>query len=561
MSKGTEQTRRRSLPLLLLAIMAGAWLLLWAVLPLYGLFFHTALLAEFGQWILLPTRLLFSGQRLTPTLAGVADGPPPPPALSWQQTGLLLASFLLLLIVYLLALRFLPGRAGHRFIIFSTVLPGLICIIIPVVTSQDIYSYIIYARMGVFYHLNPLTTSPQAIQGDPTYIHLYWKDQPSAYGPVWIWLTEGLQWLVGLTGLSDRENIALMVLLLRLCGLVAHLCSVWLIWSISQKLSSPAITPRLRMLAVLAFAWNPLLLFEACINAHNDATLLFFVLLALWLLVRRSPDPATMSDYTGATVMLALASCIKVNVVLLFPGLLLLLWTRHKRFYLPGLQLATYAGIIAVLYMPFWQQGALLDILRINPGTSRNINTLPEFLSQLYNGVMPLLGLPGGTEIGSPAEKLLHTASQALFVVLYAALLLRTLLPSYHLNSYERLVSWMASAWLLYCALGAPWFWPWYAVTFFGMFALVVAIKSTSRQKPEPAQSERDLQVLLTTSFFAFSLLSLYCFYTWAPFVSFMPGLSHFRWAFLRGLWVWLLPLLAFLPRLASRILNQTNHG
>jgi len=40
--------------------MEGAYLLLGAVLALYGLWFHTSLTADLSSWFLLPARVLFA---------------------------------------------------------------------------------------------------------------------------------------------------------------------------------------------------------------------------------------------------------------------------------------------------------------------------------------------------------------------------------------------------------------------------------------------------------------------------------------------------------------------
>lgn len=529
---------KRYLPLTILVGMASAFLLVAAVLPLYGLFFYTALLPK---WLLFPTHLLFPGQQVTPSLNGIISNvTPPAAALSWWHTGLLLGCFALLLLFYLVALSHLPQRVNRGYIILSTLLLGLICVGIPVVTSQDLFSYIIYARMPVLYHLNPLTATPQAIQFDPVYQHLYWKDQPSAYGPTWIVLSGAMQWLADFFG---STHIAPMVLLLRLAGLLSHLWSALLIWSISGRL--PGTTAETRRCAALAFAWNPLLLFEACTNAHNDTIVLLFVMLGIWFLLRAYPTgnsaaPIRWRNALFCVLMWVIATCIKLNVALLVPGLFLLLW-GHSRRRSVGLIVIYTVGILA-LYAPFWQQGTLLDILRINPGVSRDINTLSEFLSQFCNSLLRWAGLGGIPEINSPSEGLLHTLSQVLFVVLYAGNLLLCLLPGRRLDTPARLIRWMAFSWLLYCFVGAPWFWPWYAVTFFGLFALVEANDSSQWRKRSP----------LAARLLAFSLLSLYCFFTWAPFVAYTPWLPGFRWSFWRGLWAWLIPLLPILAKRRS---------
>src|SRR2546429_8613167 len=103
-----------------------------------------------------------------------------------------------------------------------------------------------------------------------------------------------------------------MVLGLLAVGLTMHLASTWLIYSISGRLQIPGIvlSPERRLRAVLAFAWNPLLLLEACMNAHNDTTLLFLLLLSLWLLVRRQ---VTVRTSVGAMLILAVGTFLKMN--------------------------------------------------------------------------------------------------------------------------------------------------------------------------------------------------------------------------------------------------------
>ncbi|GCE13329.1 glycosyltransferase family 39 protein [Tengunoibacter tsumagoiensis] len=450
---------------------------------------------------------------------------------------------LLLLFFYLLAIFTLPERIHRRFLFTSTFLFGIICVLTPVVTSQDIFSYVIYARMAIIYHLNPLTATPLAIPNDPAYPHLYWIDQPSAYGPTWILLTCALQWLVNLSGYTDIRNVALMIVFLRLLGLAAHLGSVWLVWTIGGELQQKQgrISSRTRMQAALAFAWNPLLLFEACVNVHNDTIMLFFILLAIWSLVRQTPRRSV--TYALTTIMLALATALKVNIVLLVPGFFLFLWTQPQRWRLLSGMLAVYMLSLLTLYLPFWQGGAILKLLSVNPGTYRNINSIAEFLSRLINSLAHFVGAPVAEEIGSPAENILHTLSLVFFLGSYGLLCWLALFSSLRLTTPIRMIRWMTLAWFLYCVLGTPWFWPWYAITFFGLFALLAMVDRDLWQK-QPFLHSFSLSV--SVPIFAFSLLSLYCFYTWVPYSTMIPGIDGFRWAYLRGLWTWgvlLIPL------------------
>lgn len=547
-SRSTLQAARSRflLPLVILLAMECAFILVGAILPLYGLWFTTSQLADLSQWLLLPTRLLFPGQPLNPTLFHFYDAPPPFLDQSWRATVWLFGSFACVLLVYLLALRYLPQRISCRYILISVLLLGLTSALIPNVTSPDLYSYISYARMGVLYHLNPLTTIPKAIRSDAVYPLLYWVDQPSAYGPTWALITSALQWITNIFG---TEKLAPMVLALRLLALAAHLWSTLLVWSIGGSLqrSQGFRSQRLRTLATLAFAWNPLLLFEASVNAHNDAVVLLFLLLALWFIVRATPSSR---DYLYATLMLALGTCLKVNVALLFPGLLLFLLTQPHKLRRISTVTAIYVGVIVLLYAPFWQQGQLLVVLRVNPGTNRDINTLADFLTRLYNSITQLFGAAPAPEIGSFAENITRTLSLLLFILLYGLLCWRSLRAPGSINTPLALIRWMTIAWFLYTIVGAPWFWPWYTVIFFGLFALIEAASKDNGQLS--LRGPNWLRLPLATRLFAFSLLSLYCIYTWAPYATPLPGLAGSRWAYVRGLWVWLVPLLIMLFNLPA---------
>jgi hypothetical protein len=312
------------------------------------------------------------------------------------------------------------------------------------------------------------------------------------------------------------------------------------------------------MLATLAFAWNPLLLFEACTNAHNDAAVLFFVLMAIWFLVRERNTGTGSSSIRAAVFamgMLALATCLKLYVVLFAPGFLLFLWLQPSRrtLKIALVAIVSYAGVIVALYAPFWQRGAIFDVLTVNPAASRTINSLPDLLAHLYNAIAALLGFPLGEPIGSPAEHVMHTLSLALFVLTYCIVCWRTIRgtqlggrplrsPLQGIATVPGLVGWMALVWLLFCMIGSPWYWPWYVVTFFGLYAVLEAVS--------------DEQIwTYYVRLLAFSTLSIYCFIAWGPRYTIVPGLPGFTWAYFDALWVWGLPLVGL------ALIHKRRHG
>jgi hypothetical protein len=233
-----------------------------------------------------------------------------------------------------------------------------------------------------------------------------------------------------------------------------------------------------------------------------------------------------------------------------------------------------------------------------------------------------MFGYPVGEAIGSPAERFLHVFSIGIFVLIYLLLLWRVVRFSQRMRTVGGLIYWMAVAWLLYCAVGSPWFWPWYLVTFFGLYALLeageigetegrgddgeavkearamsvivgtiqaISLHGDDGEAVKEARAMASIAPTLATSWkgklhegrgdarhrpgqdvfrrpwmarlLSFSMLSLYCFITWGPAHSFVPGVPGFLWTYLGGAWAWLLPLagLALITRIASagRFLNH----
>lgn len=597
--KSPQDTRyTRLLPRATFIAMMGALLLMDAVIPLRGLWFHEALLTQMGWWPVAPSLLLFPGWNVIPPISSISITSVPDISSSWETLAMLLGAFSLVFLIYLFAVNRLSGLISRRFIMRSTLIIGLLFMLVPVVTSPDLYSYIAYARIGIIYHMNPLTTIPQAIHNDVIYSYVSWVDQPSAYGPAWTLLTCFFQLITSLCGLGNL--ILSMVLILRAWGLFMHLCSVALIWSIGGSLQRlhGIVSQEKRLLATLAFAWNPLLLLEACTNAHNDTTLLFLMLLAIWFLVsvqiepdrtiiprwmlrlgnRLSPTTRARLVYLTPSLLLALGTCLKINLVLLAPGLFFYQWLQttgqplRQRLKRAGSSIASYTALIIILYAPFWQGGAIFTVFATNPGTSRTINTFADSAAHLYNSVSAMFGFPVGAPIGSPAERFIHTLSIGLFVLIYAVLCWQILRNPSLLRNIHGLIRWMAITWLLYCSIGSPWFWPWYLTTFFGLYALIEASKPAQTYLEEEFTPQPSKQISFTRLFkrmqtfllhpnfiraLVFSMFTLYCFTTWGPLHSFVPGLPAFQWSYLNGLWAWTIPLAALIFTIRTSRVRQ----
>ncbi|HET8843839.1 MAG TPA: hypothetical protein VFN35_20415, partial [Ktedonobacteraceae bacterium] len=179
-NKGKPRLNARSFSRAVLIAMIFAILLMDAILPLRDLWFHEALLTQMGPWPVAPSLLLFPGWDVIPPIPANSLTGIPNIVLSWNAVAMLCGAFILVFLVYLFAVHYLPTRISRRFLMRSTLVLALLFMLIPVVTSPDIYSYIAYARLGIMYGQNPLTTLPQAINFDMIYSYVSWVDQPSA---------------------------------------------------------------------------------------------------------------------------------------------------------------------------------------------------------------------------------------------------------------------------------------------------------------------------------------------------------------------------------------------
>jgi hypothetical protein len=162
------------------------------------------------------------------------------------------------------------------------------------VTTTDLYGYVARGYLMARLHLNPMTNQAFLLPG-----HLLVNRPPAPYGPAWLLLC-------GLFSMVAGDNLLLNLLLFKLVSVACLALSSWLLYRLAQRvgIGSPASV-------VMFFAWNPLVLFEAIGNGHNDIAMMTCVLAALLLTSYRHPR--------SALVLLVLGALIKYTAALMIP--------------------------------------------------------------------------------------------------------------------------------------------------------------------------------------------------------------------------------------------------
>ena len=194
------------------------------------------------------------------------------------------------------------GTRSRAFSIAGAMVPivsmGLL-LLATAMLSTDTYAYAFYGRVLGIHGANAHAAAPAASLTDPFLCKGWQQWGPSRYGPLWTVMSS---WITGLGG----EHVGLTLLLFRSLGAASAIACAWLIWLITALRR-----PGQASLAMVLFLWNPLVLIECALSGHNDAVMMAFALLALWMHLR--------GWRAGAVAALALSAMIKVISLPLIP--------------------------------------------------------------------------------------------------------------------------------------------------------------------------------------------------------------------------------------------------
>jgi hypothetical protein len=211
--------------------------------------------------------------------------------------------------------------------------------------ATDLYRYYLGGRISIVYGQSPLTVPPAAFPEDSLMLLAdEWIDDTSPYGPVWEMAAAAVVFVA-------RENLLWGLILLKAFTAAVHLAVGVLIWHL-LKAQSPAT----RAARTLLWTWNPALLLIFVANGHNDALMLFWLLLGAWLQQRGRP--------AAGLIVMALSPLSKAIGLLPLPIFWLATWYRlpHWRERLWTFALAG-SGSLVVAALAFWPFGSPLALL------------------------------------------------------------------------------------------------------------------------------------------------------------------------------------------------------
>ncbi len=168
--------------------------------------------------------------------------------------------------------------------------------------SYDLFNYIFDAKIVTFYNQNPYEHKALDYPGDPMLSFMHWTHRTYPYGPVWLFLTVPLSFI-------GFGYFLLTFYLFKLLMVLGYIGSAFFIERIAKKLEVNT------LLALSAFALNPLVITESLVSAHNDIVMAFFAIVAIFYFFEKK--------FFHSIVLLGASAAIKFATILILPALLL----------------------------------------------------------------------------------------------------------------------------------------------------------------------------------------------------------------------------------------------
>jgi alpha-1,6-mannosyltransferase len=315
------------------------------------------------------------------------------------------------------------GDLSRRTAVWAIVGLHVLFLLAPPLLSQDVFSYIAYARLGVEHGLDPYTHAPVDIPRDAVFPFAGSRGATSVYGPAFTLITYPL----------GSASVATALWILKALAALASLGVVALVWRAAERLGRDPLLP------ALFVGLNPLLLVHDVGGAHNETLVVLLTVAGVLAFVSGRPraGPALATAAAG----------LKASAGLVVPYLIAA--ARPRRRAALAAAAAVVAGI-ALLALAGFGTHALdaLGLLSSNQDrTSRW--SFPYKTAQLLGAI-----LPGGRgDYSDPVR--------ALYGLGFAVVFLWTLLRTWRGADPLAMAGWATLAILVASAWLVPWYVLW----------------------------------------------------------------------------------------------------
>lgn len=140
--------------------------------------------------------------------------------------------------------------------------------------SYDLFNYIFDAKIITTYGENPYLKKALDYPEDPMLGFMRWTHRVYPYGPMWLMLSVPLSYMA-------MGSLLLNMLLFKGIAAVSYLALVWGITQIAKHIRLENVAFHIGLVA-----FNPLVLIESLVSAHNDIVMMALLVLGLLLYIK-----------------------------------------------------------------------------------------------------------------------------------------------------------------------------------------------------------------------------------------------------------------------------------
>lgn len=217
---------------------------------------------------------------------------------NWLQPSRLSAGLIVLVLGYLVALA-CAGSISTRVALGAVVVANVAFTLGPTIVSTDVFGYIAYGREIAMHGLDPYVSPPLALGHDSILRFVYWKHQPSPYGPLFSFASVPL-------------GFASAAVALWAYKLAAGAASVAIAFAVASIARERDLDPAR---AAIFVGLNPVVLFFAVSGAHNDLLAISLIVIGLALALRGIEGRGAGVAVTGAAIKLTVGLALPFIVI------------------------------------------------------------------------------------------------------------------------------------------------------------------------------------------------------------------------------------------------------
>lgn len=232
--------------------------------------------------------------------------------------------------------------------------------------SYDVFNYMFNAKMVIEYQADPHVRVALDFSDDPWLRFMNNTHTPAPYGYTWTILSL-LPYLLGL------GKFLTIWLSFKLFALTSLLLTVWILSKMQSKIN-------LRSLAI--FAFNPLVLIEVLVNAHNDLWMMSLALIAMYLW----QHPVKKGSYLLSTLLMSVSVMIKFATLVIWPFFLRFGHKILKNYYYEAMSLAVFLPLLterSKQFLPWYLLWSLTFVPLLQKRMWRNFLLVMSFAAML----------------------------------------------------------------------------------------------------------------------------------------------------------------------------------